>query len=332
VTHECIYDETGRARAAAPRAIGRGAAEYPALLLAVPTAPATLHVRGVLIDGDTLAVAVVGSRRATPYGLVAAETLAADLAARGVTIVSGLARGIDTAAHRGALRVGGRTIAVLGSGVDVVYPPENARLADEIAASGALVSQFAPGTPPLPHHFPTRNAVIAGLSLAVVVVEAAERSGSLITARLAAELGREVLAMPGRATAPESRGANRLIQDGAALALGWEDVVAALPERWKACLDTGGTIRTVGRSVGGAAGDDAPGREHRPAPGEAAGRAGAATRQVLSLLGEDPVEIDHVIERSGLGAGPVSAALLDLELEGRVRQIEGKRFVRVGRA
>lgn len=336
MTHECIHDETGRARAAAPRAIGRGDAEYPVLLLAVPTAPATLHVRGALIDGDTLAVAVVGSRRATPYGLVAAETLAADLAARGVTIVSGLARGIDTAAHRGALRVGGRTIAVLGSGVDVVYPPENARLADEIAASGALASQFAPGTPPLPHHFPTRNAVIAGLSLAVVVVEAAERSGSLITARLAAELGREVLAMPGRATAPESRGANRLIQDGAALALGWEDVVAALPERWKACLDTGGTIRsvggTVGRSGGGAAGDDVPGREHRPAPGEAAGRAGAATRQVLSLLGEDPVEIDHVIERSGLGAGPVSAALLDLELEGRVRQIEGKRFVRVGRA
>jgi len=324
VTHECIHDDTGRDRTGAPRAIERGDAEYPALLLGVPTAPATLHVRGALVEGDTLAVAVVGSRRATPYGLSVAETLAADLAARGVTIVSGLARGIDTAAHRGALRVGGRTIAVLGSGVDVVYPPENARLAEEIAGRGALVSQFAPGTPPLPHHFPTRNAVIAGLSLAVVVVEAAERSGSLITARLAAELGREVLAMPGRATAPESRGANRLIQDGAALALGWEDVVAALPERWKACLDTGGTI--------GAAGESVAGREHRSGPGEAAARPSAATRQVLSLLGEDPVEIDHVIERSGLGAGPVSAALLDLELEGRVRQIEGKRFVRVGRA
>jgi DNA processing protein len=323
VTHECIHDGTGRARVGAPRAIERGDAEYPALLLAIPTAPPTLHVRGALVEGDTLAVAVVGSRRATPYGLTVAETLAAELAARGVTIVSGLARGIDTAAHRGALRVGGRTIAVLGSGVDVVYPPENVRLADEIAARGALVSQFGPGTPPLPHHFPTRNAVIAGLSLAVVVVEAAERSGSLITARLAAELGREVLAMPGRATAPESRGANRLIQDGAALALGWEDVVAALPERWKACLDTGGTI--------GAAGENASGREHRSGPGEAAGRSAAATRQVLSLLGDDPVEIDHVIERSGLGAGPVSAALLDLELEGRVRQIEGKRFVRVGR-
>jgi DNA processing protein len=307
-----------------PRAIERGDTEYPALLLAVPTAPATLHVRGALVEGDTLAVAVVGSRRATPYGLSVAETLAADLAARGVTIVSGLARGIDTAAHRGALRVGGRTIAVLGSGVDVAYPPENARLAEEIAERGALVSQFAPGTPPLPHHFPTRNAVIAGLSLAVVVVEAAERSGSLITARLGAELGREVLAMPGRATAPESRGANRLIQDGAALALGWEDVVAALPERWKACLDTRGTI--------GATDEGTTGRGALARPGEAAGPPSAATRRVLSLLGEDPVEIDHVIERSGLGAGQVSAALLDLELEGRVRQIEGKRFVRVGRA
>jgi DNA processing protein len=321
VTHECIHDDTGRDRTGTPRSIARGDTEYPALLLAVPTAPATLHVRGALVEADALAIAVVGSRRATPYGLSVAETLAADLAARGVTIVSGLARGIDTAAHRGALRVGGRTIAVLGSGVDVVYPPENARLAEEIAARGALVSQFAPGTPPLPHHFPTRNAVIAALSLAVVVVEAAERSGSLITARLAAELGREVLAMPGRATAAESRGANRLIQDGAALALGWEDVVAALPERWKACLDTRGTI--------GAAGESAAGRGRRP--DETPGRPSAATRQVLSLLGEDPVEIDHVIERSGLGAGSVSAALLDLELEGRVRQIEGKRFVRVGR-
>jgi DNA processing protein len=323
VTHERIHDDTGRDRTGAPRAIERGEAEYPAHLLAVPIAPSTLHVRGALVDGDTLAVAVVGSRRATPYGLAVAETLAADLAARGVTIVSGLARGIDTAAHRGALRVGGRTIAVLGSGVDVVYPPENARLAEEIVASGALLSQFAPGTPPLPHHFPTRNAVIAGLSLAVVVVEAAERSGSLITARLAAELGREVLAMPGRATAPESRGANRLIQDGAALALGWEDVAAALPERWKACLDTRGRI--------GATDEGDTGRAATAGPGEAVGRPSAATRQVLSLLGEDPVEIDHVIERSGLGAGPVSAALLDLELEGRVRQIEGKRFVRVGR-
>jgi DNA processing protein len=316
VTPDRIHDVAGRERVAT-RALTRDDVEYPAHLRGLPDAPDTLHVRGALAERDALAIAVVGSRRATPYGLEVAETLAADLAARGVTIVSGLARGIDTAAHRGALRVGGRTVAVVGSGVDVVYPQENGRLAEEIATRGALLSQFAPGTPPLPHHFPTRNAVIAGLSLAVVVVEAAERSGSLITARLAAELGREVLAVPGRVTAAESRGANRLIQDGAALALGWEDVVAALPEKWKACLDTSGRIES--------------GPERSAAREGAAARGSAASRRVLEMLGEDPIEIDHVIERSGLGAGPVSAALLDLELEGRVRQIEGKRFARVGR-
>ena len=316
--HERIHDETVRGNGSVPRALTRAEAAYPSRLAEVPDAPATLHVRGRLLDADALAVAVVGSRRATPYGLEVAETLAADLAARGVTIVSGLARGIDSAAHRGALRVGGRTVAVLGSGVDVIYPPENRRLADEIAERGALVSQFAPGTPPLPQNFPIRNQVIAAMSLAVVVVEAAERSGSLITARLAAELGREVLAVPGRITAPESRGANRLIQDGAHVAMGWDDVVAVLPERWKAGV-------VADRLVAGRAA-----AEHEPDASKRA-RIGAAGTQVLALLGEDPVDIDHVIERSGLGAGRVSAALLDLELEGRVRQIEGKRFVRVGR-
>jgi DNA processing protein len=316
VIHERIHDETAR-EDGSTRVLTRADAEYPSRLAEIPDAPATLHVRGRLLDEDALAVAIVGSRRATTYGLEVAETHAADHAARGVTIVSGLARGIDSAAHRGALRVGGRTLAVLGSGVDVIYPPENRRLAVEIAERGALLSQFAPGTPPLPQNFPIRNQVIAAMSLAVVVVEAAERSGSLITARLAAELGREVLAVPGRITAPESRGANRLIQDGAHLALGWEDVVGVLPERWKACVtetergETAGDAAVAGRGA---------------AEGEPSGY-----KNILALLGEDPVDIDHVIERSGLGAGRVSAALLDLELEGRVRQIEGKRFVRVGR-
>ena len=311
--HERIHDETG----SMPRALSPADAGYPSRLAEVPDAPATLHVHGALVDADALAVAVVGSRRATPYGLEVAETLAADLAARGVTIVSGLARGIDAAAHRGALRVGGRTLAVLGSGIDVIYPPENRRLAAEIVERGALLSQFAPGTPPLPQNFPTRNQVIAALSLAVVVVEAAEKSGSLITARLAAELGREVLAVPGRITAPESRGANRLIQDGAHVAMGWEDVVGVLPERWKARV-------TATAGIGRAGDAAAVGRG--ALEGEPSGY-----RSILDLLGEDPIDIDHVIERSGLGAGRVSAALLELELEGRVRQIEGKRFVRVGR-
>ena len=312
--HERIHDETG----SIPRALSPADARYPSRLAQVPDAPATLHVRGALVDADALAVAIVGSRRATPYGLEVAETLAADLAARGVTVVSGLARGIDSAAHRGALRVGGRTLAVLGSGVDVIYPPENRRLAAEIAERGALLSQFAPGTPPLPQNFPTRNQVIAAMSLAVVVVEAAEKSGSLITARLAAELGREVLAVPGRITAPESRGANRLIQDGAHVAMGWEDVVAVLPERWKACI-VPDRVLAADLAAKGDAGASNP------------AHLGAAGSQVLRLLGEDPIDIDHVIERSGLGAGRVSAALLELELEGRVRQIEGKRFVRIGR-
>ena len=311
--HERIHDETG----SMSRALSPADARYPSRLAEVPDAPATLHVHGALVDADALAVAVVGSRRATPYGLEVAETLAADLAARGVTIVSGLARGIDAAAHRGALRVGGRTLAVLGSGIDVIYPPENRRLAAEIAERGALLSQFAPGTPPLPQNFPTRNQVIAALSLAVVVVEAAEKSGSLITARLAAELGREVLAVPGRITAPESRGANRLIQDGAHVAMGWEDVVGVLPERWKARVTATAGIGRAG---------DAAAAGRGALEGEPSGY-----RSILELLGEDPIDIDHVIERSGLGAGRVSAALLELELEGRVRQIEGKRFVRVGR-
>jgi DNA processing protein len=314
VMHERIHEDTG----STARALGRADARFPSRLAEIPGAPATLHVRGTLVEADALAVAIVGSRRATPYGLEVAETLAADLAARGVTIVSGLARGIDSAAHRGALRVGGRTLAVLGSGADVVYPPENRRLADEIAERGAVLSQFAPGTPPLPQNFPIRNQVIAAMSLSVVVVEAAERSGSLITARLAAELGRDVLAVPGRITAPESRGANRLIQDGAHVAMGWEDVVALLPERWKACVlsDRALAADRAAKSEAGASN---------------AVQVGVAGGQVLALLGEDPVDIDHVIERSGLGAGRVSAALLDLELAGRVRQIEGKRFVRIGR-
>ncbi len=308
VPPERIVEETGGSEGLARR-VHRADAEYPALLRGVDAAPEVLHVRGRLLADDALAVAIVGSRHATPYGTVVAEELAAELAARGVTVVSGLARGIDSAAHRGALRVGGRTIGVLGSGIDVVYPPENGRLAAEIAECGALLSQFAPGTPPLAHHFPLRNRVIAGLALGVVVVEAAERSGSLITAGVAAELGREIMAVPGRVTSPESRGAHRLIQDGAALVQSWEDVVDQLPARWRAC------VRELG-----AAGSDG---SREPADPDA--------RQLLAAIGDEPVAIDEVIERSGLVPARASALLLSLELEGRVRQAEGKRFIRVGR-
>jgi len=292
------------------REIARDSDEYPAQLAPAPWAPEILYAVGRIAPGDALAVAIVGSRRATPYGLDVAERLGAELAVRGITVVSGLARGIDSAAHRGALEAGGRTIAVLGSGVDTIYPPENRALADRISRSGAVLSQFAPGTRPLRHHFPERNRVIAGLSLGVVVVEATERSGSLITAGFAADLGREVMAVPGRVTSPESDGTHRLIQDGAALVRGADDVIALLPERWQAC------VRTAATSV-------VPGR----APARMSGDAGA----VFGALGAEPATIDDVIEQSGIPSGRVAALLLELELAGRIRQLEGKCFVRVGR-
>jgi DNA processing protein len=310
--NECIRDETVGARPGGMRRLARHDDEFPAHLRVIPEAPDFLYVRGTLVREDALAVALVGSRRATEYGEGVAEDLGAQLGGRGITVVSGLARGIDSAGHRGALRAGGRTIAVLGSGADVIYPPENRRLAAQIEASGAVVSQFAPGTPALPHHFPLRNRVIAGLALAVVVVEAAERSGALITARLAGELGREVMAVPGRVTSPESRGAHGLIRDGAALVESWADVVAALPARWRACVAT-----PAGDPVAG----PPAGRDRmRPHGDEAV---------VLGAVGAEPTTLDDIIEKSGVASGRTAALLLTLELAGRIRRIGGERFVRV---
>jgi DNA processing protein len=295
-----------RQRAAAERSAARLVTledeEYPPALKQIPLPPPFLFVRGTLARDDALAIALVGSRRPTGYGLRMAERLAGDLAARGVTIVSGLARGVDTGAHRGAMGAAGRTLAVLGSGVDVVYPPENRGLAREVTAAGAVVSQFPMGTPPLPAHFPIRNRVIAGLALGTVVVEAAERSGALITARLAGEIGREVYAVPGNVSSPVSQGTNQLIQDGARLVRDWEDVVAELAPMWRAAV-----------------------RPLAAPEGAAAAEAGGA---VLPLLGEEPVAIDHVIERTGLPAGEVAASLTDLELRGLVRKLPGQRYVR----
>jgi DNA processing protein len=314
--NEWIRGETVGARPGGTRRLDRQDDGFPAQLRVIPEAPGFLHVRGALRHEDALAVALVGSRHATEYGEGVAEELGAQLAARGITVVSGLARGIDSAAHRGALRAGGRTLAVLGSGVDVIYPPENRRLAARIESSGALISQFAPGTPPLPHHFPLRNRVIAGLALAVVVVEATERSGALITARLAAELGREVMAVPGRVTSPASRGAHALIRDGAALVENWADVVAALPARWRACVAT----TEVGRAPGGVRPGDV--RDERPHGGDES--------VVLGVVGAEPTTMDDIIEKSGVPSERTAVLLLTLELEGRVRRLAGERFVRIG--
>jgi DNA processing protein len=282
-----------------------GDAGYPALL-SVIAAPPALHVRGTLAAEDALAVAIVGSRRATAYGLDVAEQLGADLAARGVTIVSGLARGIDSAAHRGALRGGGRTIAVLGSGIDAIYPPEHRGLAREIAEHGAVVSQFARSEAPRPWNFPARNRTLAALALGVIVVEAGERSGALITAALAGDLGREVFAIPGKIGDPMSQGPLRLLQDGAKLVRDWSDVVQELPEHWRRALRAPSTsFRAVSQ----------------PSDRTPEGR-------VLALLATDePRQIDELIERGIADASQVSAALVALELGGWARQLPGQRWV-----
>jgi DNA processing protein len=313
-TTERAPDEAGSPTPDGARVLSLGSAEYPRLLAELPEAPPALFVQGRLVPEDALAVAIVGSRRATEHGRRLTERLAFDLAARGVTVVSGLARGIDSAAHEGALRAGGRTVAVLGSGLDVIYPRENRRLATRVTQMGALVSQFPPGTPPLGHHFPARNRVMAGLALGVVVVEAEERSGSLITAGAAGEFGREVMAVPGRALAPESRGTHRLIKDGAALVEAWDDVVAALPERWRRC------VRPVAVA--------SPGQEDDAAV--PTGAPGGEAERLLGLIGDGSVTVEEMIERSGMPSGRAAALLLGLELTGRVRQLPGKRFVRAG--
>ena len=280
-------------------------AQYPALLAVIPSPP-PLSVRGTLVPGDALAIAIVGARAATAYGVEVAESLAAELASRGVTIVSGLARGIDAAAHRGALAGGGRTLAVLGHGIEHdVYPPENRALARTICEHGALLSQFPATMPPLAHHFPARNRTLAGLALGVVVVEAAERSGSLITAGLAGDLGREVFAVPGRITSAASRGANGLIRDGARLVGHWTDIVAELPEPWRGQVSAATTVEA----------------QALPAPGS------DEARMLELMTVDEPQHIERLIARAGVDAARAGAALIGLEIAGQARQLAGQRWV-----
>jgi DNA processing protein len=205
-----------------------GTAEYPRLLAEISDPPACIWIRGDRAVFASLAVAIIGARAASQEGLIAAGEIAGDLARAGIVVVSGLARGVDSAAHRGALDGGGKTIAVLGTGIDLVYPAENNLLTEQIASSGLLVSEFPPGTPALPGHFPRRNRIISGLSKAVVVVEAREKSGSLITARLAADQGRDVMAVPGTIVGGRNRGANALLRDGAKLVESAVDILQEL--------------------------------------------------------------------------------------------------------
>ncbi len=298
-----LCEEEERVSRAGLHVIVWGDAEYPELLRHIASPPPVLYLRGTLIPEDAAAVAIVGARHATAYGEEVAHALARELARRGLTIVSGLARGIDAAAHRGALEAGGRTLSVLGSGLDRIYPPEHQGLADEVAGAGALLSEFPLGTAPLKPHFPQRNRIISGLSLGVIVAEASVDSGALITAHHALEQGRDVFAVPGRVHARYSEGCNRLIKAGAKLVESWEDVLSELVPHVK-------------------------GRRRMPAPQASGPALGAEEQRVFDLLAGGPLHIDELIVRGDLPSGRVAAVLVGLEMKGVVRQLRGKRFER----
>ena len=291
---------------------------YPYLLREIDDPPITLYVKGDWqACFDAPCVALVGSRRCSTYGANASEMLSRDLAANGICIVSGLARGIDTAAHRGAIAGKGRTIAVLGTGIGQVYPKENAKLVDEILANGgAIVSQFPLETPPLSENFPYRNRIISGLSLGVLIVEASERSGSLITARLAMEQNREVLAVPGNITSKNSFGTNYLIKSGAALVQQWQDVVSALPSEISAAILPPKIDETEAKSKS---------KQTDSIPKNLSDN----ERVIYSILSPDePIHIDFLLERSGLSFGNLNAALLGLEMRDLIRESAGKRYAK----
>ncbi len=285
-----------------------GTPEYPAALATISTPPQLLYVRGTLEPGDARAVAVVGSRECTSYGRRVAERLAADLARAGYVVVSGLARGIDGCAHRGALQAGGRTLAVLAGGLSRIYPPEHKDLARQVAESGALLSEAAMGMEPMAGMFPARNRIISGLSRAVVIAEAAEKSGALITARHAAEQGRPVLAVPGPIDSPASGGTNALLRDGAVLCRGAADVLEELEG-----------VSTVRSPAGQADRPAAP----SPPPG-----LDAEQQRVWEALAEGPRHVDELVQRLGLAVPQLSGILLLLEMRKVLRRLPGNRYER----
>lgn len=300
-----VARELDQVAAAGARLLFFGDPDYPELLLHTDGAPPVLTVRGDPAVLSRRAVGLVGARNASTNGKHMAELLSYDLAENGLVVVSGLARGIDTAAHTGALRAGA-TVAAIAGGIDVAYPAENAALQDRIAAGGAVVAEAPFGTAPQARHFPRRNRVIAGLSLAIIVVEAAPNSGSLITARFAAEMGRDLFAVPGSPLDPRCRGSNDLIRTGAHLVESAGDVLAALPD-----------FRAVRRSDGIA---EAPAPYRSPAAD-----AVDAHRLVLEHLGFDPTDIDELVRQSGLPSTLVHSVLLELELGGQVTVLPGNR-------
>ena len=299
---ETARDVRRRAEAAGIHALPWNDPRFPTLLGAIPDVPPVLWYRGLLPVLDAPAVAIVGSRAATSVSIDTAARLAHDLAARGVVVVSGLARGVDSAAHRGALSAG-HTIAVLGSGVDYIYPPEHAPLAAQIARAGVVFSEYPPGTAPLPHHFPMRNRLISGLSLAVVVIEASEKSGSLITARCALEQGRDVMAVPGNVLSGRNRGGHALLKDGAKIVETADDIVEELGF------------------------DPAP---NRPVDdGASSSETSRSADPVLRVMeAGQAYDLDALACGSGLDVRRLLPRLIELELAGLVRRQGGGRFVR----
>jgi len=277
---------------------------YPRRLKSIALPPPVLYMLGEIIEKDEWAVAIVGTRKYTHYGRQVAEEMAAFLARNGITVVSGLARGVDSIAHQAALDAGGRTVAVLGSGVDVLYPPENRKMAEAMARQGAVISDYPPGTPPDGINFPPRNRIISGLSLAVVVVEAGERFGASITANYALEQGREVFAVPGNIYSPQSKGANRLIRDGAHPLTSPEDLLEVLDLTMVAEQQSARMVL----------------------PGNALEAA------IFEQLGQEPVHVDQIGIEAALPIEQVSATLAMMELKGMVRQVGGMRYIAVKEA
>ncbi len=274
---------------------------YPGRLKEIDQPPPVLYIRGEYLPDDLFAVAIVGTRRVTAYGRQITEEISSFLAANGITVISGLARGVDAIAHQSTLKAGGRTIAVLGSGVDKIYPPEHRGLAEQMMERGAIISDYALGTPPDASNFPPRNRIISGLSLAVVVIEAGETSGALITAEFAAEQGREVFAVPGSILAPQSKGTNKLIQRGALPLLSMDDLMQALD------------LTRVGEQKAA--------RKVIPADETEA--------RLMNVLGSEPLHVDEIRNQAELPIEKVSATLALMELKGMVRQVGGMNYVAV---
>ena len=291
---------------------------YPFLLREIPDPPITLYVKGNWQECFEMpCIGVVGSRRCSTYGQNASEMLGRDLAEHGVCVVSGFARGIDSAAHQGAIDGKGKTIAVLGTGIDKVYPKENAKLVNQILDSGgAIVSQFPLGTPPLRENFPYRNRIISGLSLGILVIEASERSGSLITARLAMEQNREVLAVPGNITSKNSFGTNYLIKSGAKLVQQWQDVVAELPPEIAAEILPPPT-------------DDRKLQTEKPKEEKMPAGIGENEKKIYEILrADEEIHIDILLEKTGLSFGELNKSLVDLDLKDLIRVLPGNHYAR----